>query len=211
MILPMTLPQNQITDLYLWVHPDFAPVDEQILREWGEFIELLSYEQHTALVETGARGKRPEITDLENSAAKLLGQRYYQWSERFVRGSEGSHRRALAFIFNVEERIFPFSHQEEPKLFKSIYCYGLQPGACVYWQAFDHGLSSLADDSVSLGSSALRSLSWKSLPTRPESLEIIIRNGLLFPAEAEEWKRYLNQRDINPNQSQQLNPPNVAP
>ncbi len=99
----MTLEQNQITHLFIWVHPVWFPVLDSRLSEWKAFIELLAYEPHIGLVETRGLGpgglsrllglvakNRPNeyeserkhlcsLDTIEMLAECILGDRYLLW------------------------------------------------------------------------------------------------------------------------------------
>lgn len=109
----MPLPKNQIDTLFIWVHPDFCPVDDHTRLSWRTLVELLETEDHCALIETRnfsselnaatieriirksgwdtegysfayQREHLRELAEIENEAKKRLGERYRLWHRNFV-------------------------------------------------------------------------------------------------------------------------------
>jgi len=165
---------NIISDLYIWVHPGNSTQRIRILREWKASLIYISRNPHAALVETtNTRNHVPygQIADqcsddkehleavgkLESMAASLFGDRFLIWPHaNFIYGRSEEHEQTLRKAFNVTRRIMD-GHRTE-KLFRFAACFGLEPEACSYWQAYDYGLHKLAHDYGNHGLSPLGSL-----------------------------------------------------
>ena len=202
----MPIPKNSIDTLFIWVHPDFRPVDPETRRSWMVLVELLKTETNCALIETPYRqslltkkgieetirtsGQETQgytaayqrtslagLARIECYAQKVLGERYVRWHRNWVYNNREDPKRGDYDIIkeklNVEERDFvKYPYQ---RIFRDIYCYGLELSSCVHQQAHGCNLWALTHHIGTLGDNISFSELVRTIPRRIETLETIKR------------------------------------
>ena len=144
--------KNQVSRLFVWVHPDFVPVAPEVNAGWEEVIRFLGKTSSGALlqirwypqaVEYGY-ARNPALRCLESLAREQLGLRYQVFTaeEYFLSGAESRQVDLVKSLFNLEER--SFHGRADKKLFEYIGCYGLVPSLCVEDQTSKKDLGELA-------------------------------------------------------------------
>ncbi len=166
----MKLEKNQITQLLIWVHPDWNFVGNDIIINWSKLIDFVNSKDNFALIQ--AKGRKnyndglismrygeegfylehiKSLQLLEKKAREKLDKRYLLWEECFINGKDNKHINIIRDSFNIEERTFEVS--SDNKLVKTIGCYGLNPGdrACVAYQTKNCNLDRISYSSTNFG------------------------------------------------------------
>jgi len=140
----MTFQRNEITNLFIWVHPFIS--SRLVIAGWENFIDYLSEDPTSCLLQVQDGINCSVVYDLELKAYQKLWPRYRKWSSRnlsnFVRLEDIPE---IQKLFGLND---PLSGE---RLFNHIGVYGLFPGACVEHQAINCGLEYVAREVKNYG------------------------------------------------------------
>jgi hypothetical protein len=164
----MSFEKNQISRLYIWVHPDYTVIKDYTQRKSEIFIESLATEPSQAVLEIPFY-LRPRTKDqldnniitnknnpkywvslqrfekTETRALDLLRDRFLIWPFReLVEGNNSNHLDFLRKYYNTKKR--SIGGYPEPVLFEEIYVFGQMPNSCVAHQARESRLHEISNE-----------------------------------------------------------------
>ena len=152
----MALARNQITDIFIWVHPECLPIADDVAKKCELFIEALATEPHAAVIESPCY-ERPRYYDgltarlglsnsgfpeywetvqrherLETRALNLLGDRFIIWPfSGGIMQDDPEHIDYIKKTLNVTPRNFNPIHEDKKHLFRRLDVFGELPHGCV--------------------------------------------------------------------------------
>ena len=160
----MALLENQIEDLYIWVHPDYCRIYDSTMQNSIIFLDKLKSSYNAGVVELPFY-KRPrdynklsenvlvrksafpsyweslqKFEELETKALTEIPDRFLIWPfGQLIEGDDEEHLEFLKENFNLKNRKY---------LFREVNVFGQMPDSCVAHQAMDCRLYKITENNV---------------------------------------------------------------